>query len=111
TKSATGPPATRPNTLHNPMESSSEFDGYSHGRTTQNAIRNRLLRSASGIPSSGQVKESLEQCFSYNSMDDFCAGTSLRDSILDERRVFRSSDGMVFAAPENFFFEDCSQIT
>ncbi|KAI2802671.1 protein kinase, partial [Blomia tropicalis] len=33
-----------------------------------------------------------EPYFTCNSMEDFCAATPARDSILDERRVFRSSD-------------------
>lgn len=83
--------ASPANQLASTLESSSEFDGYSYGQQA-NAPRNaRLLRSSSGIP-----KDALEQCFSCNSMDDFCAGASVRDSILDERRVFRSSDGNSF---------------
>ena len=82
-----------PNQLNDPLESSSDFDGFSYGH--QQNIRNRMLRSSSGVPAtgSGAGKDTTDQCFSFNSLEDFCSGASLRDSILDERRVFRSSDG------------------
>lgn len=77
----------------NQLESSSEFDSYSYGANSHapRGLNSRLLRSSSGHQ--GIKDAALEQCLSCNSMDDFCAGTSVRDSILDERRVFRSSDG------------------
>ena len=70
-----------------PVETSSEFDSYSFGNGTHSTLtRNRTMNR-------NITEGNNEQCFSYNSMEDFCTGNSLRDSILDERRVFRSSDG------------------
>lgn len=68
----------------NVLDCSSDFDLYDsmqHHSMTNNSMA--MLGNSS----------SNNRCMSCNNLEEFCAGTSFKDSIFDEKRVFRSSDG------------------